>query len=141
MINLPPFVLFLPSAASDALDLRLWDAHTHAAIACLNTGSNKISDSSSEYNRFESIVKKVKNSGWWVDSVALDGSRKYLASGGATSMSYDGGGDVDDDVDCDGEFHFCFDDCEHMATFVRVTFPSSCSSLQVVGTEPCACGK
>ena len=38
MINLPPLVLPLPSAASDDLTLRLWDAHTHAAIACF-TGS------------------------------------------------------------------------------------------------------
>ena len=68
-----------------------------------------------------------------VSSVCFDASGKYLASGGAMGVTCDGGGDVDNDGDCDGEREDGGDDCgEHGDVCAYDHSPSSCSSSQAL---------
>ena len=56
-------------------------------------------------------------------------------------VTCDGGGDVDNDGDCDGERDDGGDDCgEHGDVYACDRPPPSCSSSQALGTIPCACG-
>ncbi len=98
---------------------RLWDVSTRREVAVLKGHTTDV----------------------W--SVAFDVSGKYLASGGARGVTCDGGGDFDNDSDCDGEWYDGVDDCRkhgHVCTCDYLP-PLSCSSAQALVTIPCACGR
>ncbi len=95
--------------------MRLWDVSTQREVAVLSGHTSSVM------------------------YVAFDLSGKYLASGGARGVTYGGGGDVDNDRDCDGKFDDGGNDCREYGHVCACDHPS-CSSSQVLGTVPCACG-